>query len=232
VNNGALTTLFESVGWTLVHSVWQFLVIAALLQMALRGMRKSGPQARYVASCTALVLMMIVSATTFTGFSTARRSSVSFTGKGQANVSSPALSPTGSPSKGQVDAVSRAVLDGIERQERAGQAKSSEETSVGLNFIPVSAVQVASWIRPWLGSLSIFWAVGVALLSIRLLLGWKCHRRLRHSRFETVADEVIVVAKRISKKLGIRRPIRIVKSADGTAPATIGTIKPMILMPA
>ncbi len=48
----------EAVGWVLVRSTWQGAVIAAALALALRSLRRSSPQARYVAACVALGLMV------------------------------------------------------------------------------------------------------------------------------------------------------------------------------
>lgn len=232
MNADALTSLFEPLGWTLVHSMWQFSIIGILLLVALRGLRKSRPQASYLASCAALVLMMTVSAGTFTALRSAHSISMSPLPRVQTGAPLPTGSASANPSHGKFDEVSRAGVNGSEPSERAGPSESDEATRIGFRIVTLSSDQVVSWIRPWLGCLSFLWAFGVTLLSIRLLMGWHCHGRLRRTRFEEVADEVVVAAKRISKKLGIRRAVYIVKSSHVTAPATIGTIKPLILMPA
>jgi len=45
-------------GWTLIHFLWQGLLIAALYALVRRGMRFRGPNARYVLACGALFTMM------------------------------------------------------------------------------------------------------------------------------------------------------------------------------
>jgi beta-lactamase regulating signal transducer with metallopeptidase domain len=58
-------TLVERLGWTLVHSLWQGVLIAAvsgILFFALRGAR---PQTRYLAACASLLLMIASAAITF-----------------------------------------------------------------------------------------------------------------------------------------------------------------------
>lgn len=56
--------LTNTVGWTLVHFVWQGAGIAALLGAALRALRNSSAQARYMAAMAAMLLMLAsVSAT-------------------------------------------------------------------------------------------------------------------------------------------------------------------------
>ncbi len=46
----------EAIGWALVHSTWQGMAVAAAL--ALRGLRRGSAEARYLAACLALALMV------------------------------------------------------------------------------------------------------------------------------------------------------------------------------
>ena len=54
-----------TIGWTLVHFVWQGAGIAALLAAARSGLRKSGAQARYLAAMAAMLLMLASAGATF-----------------------------------------------------------------------------------------------------------------------------------------------------------------------
>jgi beta-lactamase regulating signal transducer with metallopeptidase domain len=54
-----------TVGWTLVHFVWQGAGIAALLGAARYALRKGSAQARYAAAMAAMLLMLVSVATTF-----------------------------------------------------------------------------------------------------------------------------------------------------------------------
>ncbi len=49
--------LIESVGWALLHFLWQGTVLAILLAVSLRFMRRCSANAKYVVSFAALVLM-------------------------------------------------------------------------------------------------------------------------------------------------------------------------------
>ena len=51
--------MIETAGWALVHSLWQGVVIAGLLALALIALRKACPQARYLAACSAMVWMLL-----------------------------------------------------------------------------------------------------------------------------------------------------------------------------
>ena len=54
--------MIESLGWTLIHFLWQASLIAALLWIALRLIRPAG--ARYLLSAGALLAMLACAATT------------------------------------------------------------------------------------------------------------------------------------------------------------------------
>ena len=55
----------DCLGWTLLHFVWQGVVIAAMLAMALRLLRGRSAGIRYVAGCAALFLMVLAPIATF-----------------------------------------------------------------------------------------------------------------------------------------------------------------------
>ena len=57
--------LTNTIGWTLVHFVWQGAAIAVLLAAARYGLRKSSAQARYTAAMAAMLLMLASVGTTF-----------------------------------------------------------------------------------------------------------------------------------------------------------------------
>ena len=53
------------VGWTLVHSLWQLAVVAALVIPVLYLLRRATSQSRYVVACSGLVLMAMLPIVTF-----------------------------------------------------------------------------------------------------------------------------------------------------------------------
>lgn len=57
--------LMTALGWTLLHFLWQGALIAAVLTVALRILRDRDANARYVACCAAMGLMMLAPAVTF-----------------------------------------------------------------------------------------------------------------------------------------------------------------------
>src|SRR6185437_8760763 len=58
--------LVHRLGWTLVHSTWEGLLIAALLAIVLRLLRSASANARYAACGLALALTIAAAGATFT----------------------------------------------------------------------------------------------------------------------------------------------------------------------
>jgi len=70
-----MTGWTNTIGWTLLHFVWEGTVIAVLTAVLLRVLRRASPHARYVAGCAGLlatlaaplVTGLLLSRVTFTG---------------------------------------------------------------------------------------------------------------------------------------------------------------------
>jgi bla regulator protein BlaR1 len=54
----ALQSLISNIGWTLVHFIWQGLLLGCATAVALTAMRNARPQHRYAVACTALLLCL------------------------------------------------------------------------------------------------------------------------------------------------------------------------------
>src|SRR5438067_12731164 len=54
----------HAIGWALVHLLWQGVLVAAILAAALALMQKRSANARYLAACGALVLLVALGAAT------------------------------------------------------------------------------------------------------------------------------------------------------------------------
>jgi beta-lactamase regulating signal transducer with metallopeptidase domain len=76
------------------------------------------------------------------------------------------------------------------------------------------------------------WALGAALLLLRLLAGWWGARRLA-ARAEPVADPAWArLLRDLSWMLDVERPVRLLQSRDASMPMTWGTRRPVVLLPA
>jgi beta-lactamase regulating signal transducer with metallopeptidase domain len=87
-------------------------------------------------------------------------------------------------------------------------------------------------LQPWLPWAVSLWACGVALLALRLAVGWGMIRRLRHDA-EPPKDLVWSVRfERLRVRLGVSAPVRLLCSAQAGVPMVIGWLKPVVLVPA
>ena len=57
--------LLQALGWTLVHSIWQLLVIAGVLWLVLKMARKASPSLTYGMAVGALMLSFLATLATF-----------------------------------------------------------------------------------------------------------------------------------------------------------------------
>jgi beta-lactamase regulating signal transducer with metallopeptidase domain len=80
--------------------------------------------------------------------------------------------------------------------------------------------------------LVIVWAIGVALLSIRLIGAWWLTRRLVHAHVRPVSDDLKARALELARRLRISRPVRLCESLLVEVPTVVGWLRPVILVPA
>jgi hypothetical protein len=213
--NAQWTSVIDVAGWTLLHFVWQGTLAALALGFALALVPRRWARARYVLACVALVGMVALPAVTASYI--ARNPSAPRQGAPaggdvaqgmHANGGTPAA-PAGDSSVG------RSARDGAD----AGQ---------GVPPGRVRQARPAAWF-PWLVAT---WLAGVCICAIRLAGGWWQTRRLvRNDAFQ--ADEAWVHAvDRLSLRLRLRTHVRLLESARIQVPVVIGSLKPVLLLPA
>jgi beta-lactamase regulating signal transducer with metallopeptidase domain len=90
------------------------------------------------------------------------------------------------------------------------------------------ALSVLSSLRPWLPWIAAGWFIGVALLFILRFGGLVFLRWSLRSDKTSLSDSRFL---ELTRRIGIRRSVRFVESLVLHAPATIGTLRPVILIP-
>ncbi|MBC7821782.1 MAG: M48 family metalloprotease, partial [Planctomycetaceae bacterium] len=81
---------------------------------------------------------------------------------------------------------------------------------------------------PWLVGM---WLLGVVVLSLRLLVGWRVVQRLKRFAVVPAAEAWQLRSKDLATRLGISRTVKLVESALIEVPTVIGWLRPMILLP-
>ncbi len=85
--------------------------------------------------------------------------------------------------------------------------------------------------EPVLPVVVVLWAVGVAFLSFRAMLGWIGARRLVSHGTGEVGGRLRATALRLAAQLGVNQVVRVLKTARITVPTVVGWLKPVILLP-
>ena len=95
---------------------------------------------------------------------------------------------------------------------------------------PLGRAGGADWERslPWL---VLGWIAGVVAFSIRLAAGWRWTRRLRRVAVSPVAGEWQRALDELIRLMRVAAPVRLLASSLADAPAVVGWLRPLILMP-
>jgi beta-lactamase regulating signal transducer with metallopeptidase domain/HEAT repeat protein len=202
-------SVLEAVGWALVHFLWQGALMGAFAAIALAGLRRASASVRYAVAAGALVAMAALpAATAWRHLRTSTHPIV--------------VAATAAPSP--------AVLASA----RAGVAVRPSPAAPRRGDVQRRATDPPSTTRvdallPWLVGT---WALGVTLLSVRLLGGWLRARRLGATGLSPVPDAVQAALVRLSARLEVRRAVRVFESCLVEVPVAIGWLRPVVLLPA
>jgi beta-lactamase regulating signal transducer with metallopeptidase domain len=207
--------IFQALGWTLIHFIWQGALIAILYVSVSVLLRRFTANVRYAAACTAMLLMLIAPAATMLAISS-----------GTDNA--PAGPQPGEAALGVK--ITEAVLES--RAEQLMPATDSEIEPVPAplqNSVKRWAQDRLPRSMPWLLAL---WFAGVFFLSLRFAGGLVMVQRLK--RIETSANVQLWQQRlaSLSHRLRVSRPVRLCESALVEVPTVIGWLRPVILLPA
>jgi len=191
----------ESIGWTLLHSLWEGTLIWLALRAILVLLAHRSAKARCLAGCAALALAVLAFGVTFVRVESIGRGHMT----AAAVVHGAVLRASPEPASG--DAIP------------AGQAGLQSGRSMA------GAVSAA---LPWL---VLFWAAGCAWGSVKMALGWRTARRLASTLWNPAPAWLEVRCRELSAQLGVGRMVRIGESLLVDGPSVVGWLKPVILVP-
>lgn len=93
---------------------------------------------------------------------------------------------------------------------------------------PAVRHEAATW---WLVWLVRIWLGGVLILGLNALGGWAFAQRLKRRKTSPAAPSVERAANDLRTRFGIRRAVSILASAAAEVPATLGWLRPVVLIP-
>ena len=101
-------------------------------------------------------------------------------------------------------------------------------------FISVSLSSDAEYAmpRPVLSWVVAFWLIGATAFSLRLFSGWILAERLRYRMVRAASAEWQRTLDRLKSRISVCRPVRLLVSGALQAPAAVGWLRPIVLVPA
>ncbi len=100
------------------------------------------------------------------------------------------------------------------------------------DVIDAVGVGDAAGTSPWLHWLVVAWFAGVAALSLRVAGGWYLAQSLRRRAVTPLPPRLRARFETLRVQLGISRPVQFLQSALVAAPAVVGWLRPVVLIPA
>ncbi len=201
-------TLVQCLGWTLVHFVWQGAVIAGLLAVCLRCLRRASANLRYLAGCVAMLLIALTPVMTFY-----------------------LLADQGGPVAREPVAKTFSVT-----YEDAGIAPLAANAPLKTAVVEKPVVKQSPGFPerlekflPWLVA---GWCAGVLAFSCRLLAGWLQIRRLKRTAGTALIGPWPERLAKLARRARVSRPLQLLQSAWVEVPTVIGWLRPVILLPA
>lgn len=201
--------LIESLGWVLLHSVWQIALVAMLLLVFLRAFAETSTRVRYGVSVFALGISLALSVATFVVMN--RNTTVTI----QTN----SVGVTGVVQKEQPYMPSEQPL----------LMGDSEVTDTALGYVNLIKAESLTPQMPWLVAV---WLFGVAVFSLRMFGGlWqlRIYKTRNIVALENGWQERFDV---LRARLEISQPVRLLRSTLVETPIVAGWLKPVILVPA
>jgi beta-lactamase regulating signal transducer with metallopeptidase domain len=199
--------VIQAIGWALVHFLWQGTLIALIAAAALRALRHSAADVRYVVAAIALCVMATLPVVS--GVQAYRAANVE---RGAAVSPAPVSSGTA----------------------HEGPQPRVDEPAV-VTVLTVGAIDVGeARARAFERVLPLFvlsWMVGVGVLALRLIGGWIWVQRLKSHGAAAADDALQAMVMRLSRRLHITRPVMLLNTQGVDVPTVIGWLKPTVLLP-
>ncbi|HMQ61892.1 MAG TPA: M56 family metallopeptidase [Flavilitoribacter sp.] len=193
--------IVNALGWTIIHSFWQGLLIVLLLTVGLVILRRQSSRLRYLAGYVALLALTLSSGYTF--FHTLSQRSVD--------------TPAGQiPAPGALTDLSAIPVSAPVAYVEPGQGFWQAFLGFMENNVPL---------------ITLVWMLGVLILTLRFLAELAYIQRLKHQPGQLSAGAFQDLVNDLCKRMGIKKLVELKENIRISSPMVIGFVKPVILMP-
>ncbi|MCH8218877.1 MAG: M56 family metallopeptidase, partial [Planctomycetes bacterium] len=197
-------------GWTLFHVFWQATLVALIVAVILKCIKKQAASMRYAIASLSLGLVVVLGAITFT----------------QVSVSKPL------PKAGYQPALSLVQAEMPLEAIKSSEIQSASAHRPPTFSWPMFRKRCISLAEPALPYVVVGWLVGVFGISLMHLGGWTQLRRIRQQLTQPISPALEQCALDLAQRLGIHKAFKIFESGLVQVPTAIGHLKPVILLPA
>ncbi|HKK82016.1 MAG TPA: M56 family metallopeptidase [Prolixibacteraceae bacterium] len=197
----------EAFGWTIMHSLWQGILIAGAIVVIFSLMHRNSAQVKYLIGYFGLLLMLGWSAVTFVN---------AFEYATEKNVLKQNLAST--PGFARVY---------LEEQ----LLKRTVENQAGGNSINLNTIKLRSFFQRNFHIVVLFWMAGFLFLVLRMAGGLLYNHKLRTRRLVEVDKKWADAINEYATRLNIKRNVEAFFSPLVRSPLALGVFKPVILFP-
>jgi beta-lactamase regulating signal transducer with metallopeptidase domain len=208
--------IWQRLGLTLVHFLWQGLAVAVLIGAFVKAFRLNHGNTRYAVYLLAFVVMIACPIVTFTTIDIPTSPDTEFA--------------TEAESTQVVGRISYTALPAGDILPEADISSHVTPRPAATDSIPLSE-RISDWLHismPWV---LLIWMVGVVILSVRLLMGFIGVYRWRH-HLESLPERLAQRIASLSEGLGMRGFSRVFISPSVLQAMAVGYLRPMVLLPA
>ncbi len=210
--------LWQRIGLTLVHFLWQGLIIAILVGVCVRILKVHEGNNRYTAYLMAFLATILCPVVTFITIDVPGET-ISMTLPQGAESTKPVYIASDTTSS---------VADELSKADISSPSMPKRSTEISFVSLHQRASDYLRLSLPWL---LVAWTVGVLILSVRLVMGFiGVYRWRRH--LEPLPERLAQRIGSLSEKLGMKSFSRIFITPSVLQAMATGYLRPMVLLPA
>lgn len=229
----------ERLGWVLVHSLWQFCLIAAVAWALGHVLRQHSAATRYGMLVSLMTLGVLTPLFTLLALGPAvsaipkdLKPAVTALSAADAAIHRDPPGALGARDTGTPVQPARANdVDAGEHPLTWPKPADPHDAASGRATAEWLQSQAIHALRPWLSTMVSVWCLGVFAFALRPALGWLMVRRLQSVGISAVDESVKRTWDNLKQRLAVRRRVDVIQSSLVDAPVVVGCFRSVILLP-
>ncbi len=193
--------LVHAFGWTLIHSIWQILIIGLVLRILLSLFKNISANSKYKLSALSLLLILAISIITFFNYSNSEV-----------------------PHNYDENYSITTAFNELETNE-------SDQSNIQTSIVQPVFIKISTSISSNINIIVGLWLVGLFGFYVRLAGSFWYIYRLKTKNLIPLSNEWNSLLNKLKQKLQLKKVIGIAESTAIQIPIVIGHLKPLILFP-